>query len=121
MTFYRSTIPQKQFIIFMIILTIYLNLDLNKTLLDCKINENNLIYHVAHKVTYGIKPLHITFNETDAYIRKYDEVKYIRLFSVDEKHEKMFDRIEYFISQENNTGWAKKNAPKFQIFIFHEP
>ena len=20
-----------------------------------------------------------------------------------------------------NTGWAKKDAPKFQIFIFHEP
>ena len=51
--------------------------------------------YTFHDVTYIPKPLHIIFDDVDEYIKKYEGQKYVRLFSPDEKYEKMFDRIQF--------------------------
>ena len=39
-----------------------------------------MIYDIAYKTRYIAKPLGITFNKTDGYIRKYYGIKYLALF-----------------------------------------
>ena len=39
-----------------------------------------MIYDIVYKTRYIAKPLGITFNKTDRYIRKYYGIKYLALF-----------------------------------------
>lgn len=55
--------------------------------------------YTFHDVTHIPKPLHVIFDDVDEYIKKCEGQKYVRLFSPDEKYEKMFDRIQYLIIQ----------------------
>ena len=75
------------------------HLDPNNILSDQKSYEIFLIYDVAYKTSYGPKPLCISFDKVEKYIRKYDKTKYLRLFYCDEKYGTIFDRIRYFILQ----------------------
>ena len=51
---------------------------------------------------HGAKPLHVLFNKTDGYNRKYDSTKYLALFQSDEKHETNFSRMSYLIMLKSN-------------------
>ena len=75
------------------------NLDI---LSDGKSYENTLIDDVAYKTPHGAKNLHIIFNKTDKYVRKYDGTKYLALFHSDEKYERAFDRMRYLIMLNSN-------------------
>ena len=44
----------------------------------------------------GAKPLHITFDKVDGFIRVYDGARYLVLF-VGEKYDFIYNRIRYFI------------------------
>ena len=67
------------------------DLDLDNILLDKKLYENTFFYDVAYKILFCARPLHIFFEKTDGYMRKYDETKYLVLFHSDEKYEGIFD------------------------------
>ena len=75
------------------------HLDPNNILSDQKSYEIFLIYDVAYKTSYGPKPLCISFDKAEKYIRKYDKTKYLRLFLCDEKYGRIFDRIRHCIFQ----------------------
>ena len=47
---------------------------------------------------FDVKPLYINFDEIDGYINDYDGSKYIGLFFFYEKHERIFDKINYLFS-----------------------
>ena len=76
--------------------------DLDNILIDEKSYENILICDVVCKVSYGAKPLRIVFGKADGYIRKYDKTRYLAFFHSDEKCERIFDRIRYFIMLKSN-------------------
>ena len=45
-----------------------------------ELKENVLIYDILYKTFTGAKPLSILVNETDAFIKIYDRIKYLVLF-----------------------------------------
>ena len=58
-----------------------------------------MIYHAkSYLMPFGVKPLYINFDEIDGYINDYDGGKYIGLVFFDEKHERIFDKINYLFS-----------------------
>ena len=44
--------------------------------------ENVLIYDVLYKTLIGEKPLHITFNKVNGFIRDNNGTKYLKLFGL---------------------------------------
>lgn len=77
------------------------NLDID-ILVDEKSDENVLIYDSAYKVHCGIKPLCITLDKVDEYIRKHDKTRYLELFHSNGKYDKIFDRIGYLTMLNSN-------------------
>ena len=51
--------------------------------------KNVLIYDISYKTLIGSKPLHISFNKIDGFIRIYDDPV---------KHDVVYDRIRYLVS-----------------------
>ena len=49
---------------------------------DEKSYENVLIYEVLYKTLIGEKPLHITFNKVNGFIRDNNGTKYLKLFGL---------------------------------------
>ena len=47
----------------------------------------------------------ISFNKVDRFITAYDGSRYLVLFRT-EKHDAIYNRIKYFISQKSNTTYA---------------
>ena len=70
--------------------------DLNNILIDKKSNENILVYNISYK-RFNAKPLRITFDKIDGFIRVFDGTRYLVLFGC-EKLDSIFNRIRYFIS-----------------------
>ena len=68
--------------------------DIDNILIDEKSHENILIYD---KTLIGPKSLQIRFNEIDAFIRIYDEIRYLTLFG-SENYDVIYNRIRYLIS-----------------------
>lgn len=54
---------------------------------------------MSYETPYNGKLWRINFDEVDGYIKNYDGKMYLRLFISGRKHERMFDRIKYLISQ----------------------
>ena len=69
--------------------------DLRNILIDEKSWENILVYNISYKRL--IKPLRITFNKIDGFIKVYDGTKYLVLFG-NEKYYYIYNRIRYLIS-----------------------
>ena len=46
-----------------------------------KITKNILIYDISYKIFMGAKPLRIRFDEIDGFIKIYDGIRYLVLFS----------------------------------------
>ena len=51
--------------------------------MDEKSYEKVLIYDVSYKILLGTKPLDITFDKVDGFIRVYDGSKYFLLFDTE--------------------------------------
>ena len=66
--------------------------DFNNILIDEKSHENILIYDISYKTLIGPKPLRISFNNTDGFIKIYDGTKYLVLLSP-EKYDAIYDKI----------------------------
>ena len=56
-----------------------------------------MIYDISYKTLIGVKPLRIIFNKIDGFIRVYDGIRYLTLFS-SEKYCAIYNRIRYLIS-----------------------
>ena len=69
--------------------------DLRNILIDEKSYENILVYNISYKRL--IKPLRITFNKIDGFIKVYGGTKYLVLFG-NEKYYYIYNRIRYLIS-----------------------
>ena len=55
--------------------------DLNNILLSEKSYEKILMYHVLYKTLIGARPLCIIFDKVNGFIRDFDRMKYLVLFS----------------------------------------
>ena len=53
--------------------------DLDNIIIDEKSHENILIYDVSYKILIDSKPLRITFNKINGFIKIYDGTKYLTL------------------------------------------
>ena len=75
-------------------------------------HEMNYILHCFLLATnhivqpYSVKPLHITFQKVDRYIRNHNRTKYLELFHSDENYERIFDRISHLIMLKSNISDA---------------
>lgn len=56
------------------------HLDLDNTLTDKKSYEIILIYDMTYKTHHDAKPLRITFDKVDGYIRNNDKTRYLASF-----------------------------------------
>ena len=65
-------------------------------LIDLNYHENILIYNISNKTLIGAKPLYITFNQGDGFMRVYDGSKYLVLFD-SEQYDTIYNRIRYLI------------------------
>ena len=68
-------------------------------LLDEK-NENILIYDISYKTFMGSIPLRIRFDWINGFIKIYDGIRYLVLFS-NSWYDKICDRIKYLISKKS--------------------
>ena len=77
-------------------------IDFLDILLDEKLykdkNENNLIYGTSCKTSTGAKPLRISFNKIDGFIKIHNNIRYLVLFDYG-YCDKICDRIKYLIRE----------------------
>ena len=71
--------------------------DLDNISIGEKSPKNVLIYDISYKTLIGSKPLHISFNKIDGFIRIYDGTRYLTMFGP-EKYDVVYDRIRYLVS-----------------------
>ena len=55
--------------------------DFDNLLLDEKSYENTFIYNISYKTLIDAKPLRIRLNKVDGFIRVYDGIRYLVLYS----------------------------------------
>ena len=70
------------------------------TLLDkksYKTQKNILVFDISYKTFIGAKPLRISFDEIEGFIKIYDRTRYLILFGP-EQYGTIYNRIRYFIS-----------------------
>ena len=77
--------------------------DFSGILLDEKLfdekNENILIYDISYKTSTGAKPLRISYDKIDGFIKIHNKIRYLVLFY--DYCDKICDRIKYLISKKN--------------------
>ena len=56
------------------------NIDSSDILLDEKSYENILIYEISSKTFMGAKPLCISFDKIDGFIKIYSGIRYLEIF-----------------------------------------
>ena len=69
-----------------------IDIDFSNILLNEKSYENISLYDVSYKTFMGAKPLDIWFEKIDGYIKIYDEIRYLVLFTP-ERYNAVDDRI----------------------------
>ena len=74
--------------------------DLNNILLSEKTYKKILMYEVLYKTLIGAKPLRIIFDKVNGFIRGFDRMKYLVLFS-----DAIFDRIRYIVGLKCSTTY----------------
>ena len=70
--------------------------DLDNILLDEKPYDNVLVYNISNKDLIGSKPLRISFDKIDGFIRVHDRTRYLVLFG-SEIYDAIFNKIRYLI------------------------
>ena len=75
------------------------DVDFDNILLDEKLYKNILVYGIAYKTFIGVKPLCISFDKVDGFIKGYDETSYLILFDPEKYDKNIYNRIRYLISQ----------------------
>ena len=77
--------------------------DFSGILLDEKLfdekNENILIYDISYKTSTGAKPLRISYDKIDGFIKIHNKIRYLVLFY--DYCDKICDRIKYLVSKKN--------------------
>ena len=85
-------------------------------LLEEKLYENISVYDISYKTSTDPKPLPISFDKIDGFIRVCgDEFRHLELFDY-ELFDKICDRIKYLISEKNSiTDSINHNFGKIKI------
>ena len=71
--------------------------NLDNIFIDEKSYENILVYLILYKTLIDGKPLRITFDTLDRFIRVFDGIRYLVLFG-SEKDDIIYNRIRYLVS-----------------------
>ena len=74
-------------------------------LIDEKSCENILVYNISYKSSIGAKPLHISFNKVDRFIRVFDETRYLILFGP-EIYDAIINGIRYLIGVKSSITYV---------------
>ena len=74
------------------------NVNFGNILLHEKSYENILVYDILYKTLTGTKPLRISFDKKNRFIRAFDRTGYLVLFGP-EIYNAIYNRIRYLISQ----------------------
>ena len=95
------------------------DIDLSDILLDEKLYkeqyENTLIYDISYKTSTGAKPLRITFDKIDGFIKIHDKIRYLVLFDYS-YCDKICDKIKYLISEKSGiTDSINHNLGRIRI------
>ena len=75
-------------------------IDFRDILLDEKSYKNILIYDISYKAFMGSKPLHIRFDKIGGFVKIYDGIRYLVLFS-HFWYDEIYDRIRYLIREKS--------------------
>ena len=81
-----------------------------------KTYKDILIYDISYKISIDATPLRIRFDEINGYIKIYDGIRYLVLFT-SERYNKIYDRVRYHISKRSditNIG-INYNFPRIRI------
>ena len=68
-----------------------------------------MIYNISYKTLIGAKPLRIRFDKVDGFVSVYDGTRHLVLFGP-EKHDAIFNRIRYLISQKGGITYIISHA-----------
>ena len=74
-------------------------------LIDEKSCENILVYNISYKSSIGAKPLHISFNKVDRFIRVFDGTRYLILFGP-EIYDAIINSIRYLIGVKSSITYV---------------
>ena len=74
-------------------------------LIDEKSCENILVYNISYKSSIGAKPLHISFNKVDRFIRVFDGTRYLILFGP-EIYDAIINGIRYLIGVKSSITYV---------------
>ena len=74
-------------------------------LIDEKSCENILVYKISYKSSIGAKPLHISFNKVDRFIRVFDGTRYLILFGP-EIYDAIINSIRYLIGVKSSITYV---------------
>ena len=64
-----------------------------------------MVYDISYKTLMGAKPLHISFDKINGFIRVYDETRYLVLFGT-EIYGGIFNRIRYLIEEKSGITYV---------------
>ena len=70
--------------------------------------KNHTIYNISCKSLIGTKPVHIRCDKVDRFIIVYDVIRFLVLFGP-EKHDAIYNRIRYLISQKSGVIYVFSN------------
>ena len=81
-----------------------------------------MIYDISYKTFIGAKPLHISFDKIDGFIKIYDETRYLVLLGP-ERYDAISDKIKYFIIEKSgirssiNHNFARIRMGSYNSFL----
>ena len=64
-----------------------------------------MVYDISYKTLMGAKPLRISFDKINGFIRVYDETRYLVLFGT-EIYDGIFNRIRYLIKEKSGITYV---------------
>ena len=74
-----------------------------------------MVYGISYKILIGSKPLHISSDKVDRFIRVYDGTKYLVLFG-GEKYDFVYNRIIYLIGVKSGITYViSHNYAKIKV------
>ena len=95
------------------------DIDFSDILLDKKFYKekyrNILIYCISCKNSMGAKPLRISFDKIDGFVKIHDNIRYLVLFDYS-FYDKICDKIKYLISKKSGiTDSINQNFARIRI------
>ena len=82
-----------------------IDFDFSDILWNEKSYENVLIDNISYKTFMGEKPLCIWFEKVDGFIKIYDGIRYLILFTP-ERYNAIYDRSNYLISEKSGITYG---------------